>query len=675
MLRHSKYREPIYREVIHHGWLITLFLIMSMTSLESLASVRLPRLVGDNMVLQRDASLNIWGWASAGEQITVSFRGHQVSTKANDKGDWLINLPSQQAGGPFEMTITGSNVITLKNILVGDVWLASGQSNMEFPMSSDTGFGGVVNEKEEIAAANYPQIRLFTVKRNTSLVPLSDVDSSGWSETTPQSIRQFSAVAYFFARDIQQHHHIPIGLIHSSWGGTPAEAWTSDATMLKFDDFREIMKRKLAVTQQQWHDYDVYLETRKAWYAKHQHDDRGTVDGKPVWSAADFNDASWPVTTMPKPWPAKLPKDFDGTIWLRKHVQLNSEQAKAGINLHLSKWVRRDTTYFNGHQVGTMDGGGLSRDYTVGSEFLKVGDNVIAMHVEGESSSGAGFVGSYVDPADVFIIAGNINIPLGGDWKYQPAPDLSELPEIPSTAEFRSPFPQAPTLLFNAMLAPLAQFKIKGAIWYQGEANAGRAAQYSRLFPAMIKDWRAAYGYEFPFLFVQLAGFGSDTPQPSESAWAELREAQEMTLSLPQTGMATAVDIGDAEDIHPRNKQEVGKRLALIARNKVYKEKVNYSGPRYDSMQVQGARIRLRFTDTDSGLMTKGNALKGFAIAGADGKYVWANAVIDGKDVIVSSDAIKQPVSVRYDWGNTPQGNLYNKEGLPALPFRTDKKN
>ena len=292
---------------------ICVLLIMSLSALSTtnaIAAVTLPKLVGDNMVLQRDTPLKIWGWADAKESVTVEFRGHKATTHATDKGDWSVMLPAQKEGGPFTMNIMGSNTITLKNILVGDVWLASGQSNMEFPMSSETGFGGVINEKQEIANANYPQIRLFTVKRNTSLTPLTKIDSTGWFETTPESVRQFSAVAYLFARDLYQHSHTPIGVIHSSWGGTPAEAWISAATIHQLGGFHEVMQREAAITPKQLVEYDEYLKVRKAWYEKHSKEDRGTVDGKEVWAAADLDDSHWSVTTEPKPWPQEYQKNL-----------------------------------------------------------------------------------------------------------------------------------------------------------------------------------------------------------------------------------------------------------------------------------------------------------------------------------------------------------------------------
>ncbi len=663
--------------ILHPLKLFCLLFIMSLSALtttNAIAAIKLPKLVGDNMVLQRDMPLKIWGWASANEPVTIEFRSHKAITHADDKGEWSVMLPAQTAGGPFTMTITGSNSITLKNILVGDVWLASGQSNMEFPMATENGFGGALNEKEEIANANYPQIRLFTVKRNISLTPLNEIDSTGWHETTPENVRQFSAVAYFFARDLYKHNHTPIGIIHSSWGGTPAESWTSAKVIRQLGDFNDVMQREARITAAQWTAFDDYLKVRNEWYAKHGKEDRGTVDGKEVWAAANLDDSHWQVTTMPKPWPARVPKEFDGTIWLRRHIQLTAAQASKGITLHLSQWVIKDTTFVNGHQAGSMNGGGLMRNYAVSADNLRAGDNVIAMRVTGDSNSGEGFVGSYVAPEDVYVIADNQTIPLSGDWLYQPGPDLADLPEAPPVAEFRSPFPQSPTLLYNAMIAPLLPAKIKGVIWYQGEANADRPAQYRRLFPAMIRDWRARWGYDFPFLFVQLAGFGNDKPQPAEYPWAELREAQDMTLSLPATGMATAVDIGNAEDIHPKNKQEVGRRLALQARKVAYHEKILADGPRYMNMQIEGKQVRLHFSNTGTGLMLKhGNELRGFAIAGKDGKFLWARAVIDGHDVIVSNDDIAHPTAVRYDWSNTPNGNLYNKQDLPALPFRTDK--
>lgn len=456
--------------------------------LNSYADVRLPALVGSNMVLQRNKPLNIWGWADKGEKVTVAFRKGTYTAITAANGQWKVQLPAQIAGGPFTMTISGHNTIKLDNILVGDVWVASGQSNMEMPVK---GWGKVLNFEQEIAAANYPQIRFFQVKHTTSTVPQDDVTpwEGGWQVCSPQSVPEFSSVGYFFAREIYGHQHIPVGVIHSSWGGTIAEAWTSGESLKKMPVFADSVK----------------------------------------------------------------------------------------------------------------------------------------------------------------------------------AFESLATPQSPAN-------PNKVTLLYNAMLHPLLPYTIRGAIWYQGESNAGRAYQYRELFPLMIKDWRKQWkNGDFPFYFVQLANFKDKKDQPEESDWAELREAQLMTLSLPNTGMASAIDIGDDKDIHPKNKQEVARRLSLIARAKVYGEKIPYSGPVYQSKQVVGNKVILTFKHADNGLLAKkSSTLKGFEVAGADKKFHWAEASISGNRVTVWSSEVANPVAVRYSWANNPDGNLYNGAGLPASPFRTD---
>ena len=659
--------------------LFNFVVVMTLSVLSSttvLAAIRLPKLVGDNMVLQRDVPLKIWGWANVGELVNVDFQGQHAATKTNDKGEWAVTLSAQHAGGPFTMTIAGENTLTLNNILIGDVWLASGQSNMQFPLSGETGFGGINNADAEINSANFPEIRLFLVKQTTALQPVADVESAGWFATTPQTVKQFSAVAYLFGRELHQRYHVPIGLIDSTWGGTPAEAWMSEAAVQKFPEFHASLARKAKVDATALADYDQYLATRNAWYAEHASEDRGRVVGQDVWAAPEYDDANWPTTLVPKPWPTKVVKDFDGTLWMRKHLVIPNDQAGKRIELHLSKMLQLDTTYFNGHKIGETDGDAVSRNYDVPAEYVRAGDNVIAVRLTGQNRSGDGFVGMHGDAAEMVTQVGTQTISLSGAWLYQTGPDLSALPEPNMLAEFRAQFPQAPTLLFNAMIAPLDSFKLKGVIWYQGESNANRPVQYRTLFSGLIRDWRRAWGYQLPFLFVQLAGFGVDKAEPADYSWAELREAQAMALALPKTGMATAIDIGDVQNIHPRNKQDVGHRLALAAIKVAYGADIVFSGPTYQAMQLQGNAIRIRFSHTGSGLIIKPDSseTQGFSIAGADGKYVWAQAKLaklNGPEVIVSNNSIQKPVAVRYNWGNTPNGNLYNKEGLPAVPFRT----
>jgi sialate O-acetylesterase len=637
------------------------------------ADIKLPRLVGDNMVLQRDSPIRVWGWADPGEGVQLRFRSGKVSTRADSSGRWSATFPAQSAGGPAEMRIAGKNVLTLKNILVGDVWLASGQSNMQFPMARQGDFGGVADADREIHSAHFPQIRLFIVNGVTALQPSDDVESIGWLAVTPETVRRFSAVAYLFGREIHQRYKVPIGLIESAWGGTPAETWVSAKSLKKFPEFDASLERQSRIDAAAIAGYDAYLAARSHWYELHGREDRGSALGA-GWAAADYEDADWPFVQEPQPWPIKPVKGFDGTVWYRKEIEVQPAEAGKSLRLHLSNMLQADTTYFNGVRVGETLGESKLRDYAVPAPLIKAGRNIVSVRLAGQYDSGDGYVGMLGEASQMYADFGSRKVSLAGSWRYRPGPDLSELPEPPPIAEFRSKFPSSPAVLFNAMIAPLAPYGIKGAIWYQGESNVGRAAQYRNLFAALINDWRTQWGYPLPFLFVQLAGFEADSPEPAECERAELREAQAAALSIVATGMASAIDLGERNDVHPRNKQDVAHRLVLAAINAAYGESVVYSGPTYQSMQIEPGQIRLELSNTGSGLRVVGSPreLRGFAIAAQAGPFVWARARVEGNDVIVSSESVPNPARVRYDWRNTPDGNLYNAEGLPALPFRTD---
>jgi sialate O-acetylesterase len=636
------------------------------------ADIKLPRLVGDNMVLQRDMPIRVWGWADPGEDVQLRFRNRVVSTRADDSGRWSATLTACSAGGPAAMRIAGKNVITVKNILVGDVWLASGQSNMQFPLARDGDFGGVADAEQEIDTAHFPQIRLFAVTHVTALQPLDDVTSNGWVAATRETVRKFSAVAYLFGREIHQRYRVPIGLIESAWGGTPAETWVSAKSLKKFPEFDASLERQSRIGAAAIADFGAYLAARNRWYELHGREDRGSGIGD-GWAAADYEDADWPLVKEPQPWPIKPVKGFDGTVWYRKEIDVLPDEGGKPVHLHLSHMLQADTTYFNGARVGETTGEVKVRDYSVPALLVKAGRNIVTVRLAGQYDSGDGYVGMLGEASQMYADFGSRKLSLAGFWHYQPGPDLSGLPEPPPIAEFRGKFPSSPALLFNSMIAPLVPYGIKGVIWYQGESNVGRAVQYQSLFPALINDWRTQWGYQFPFLFVQLAGFEADSTEPAESERAELREAQTAALSLAATGMASAIDIGDRSDVHPKNKQDVAHRLALAATKVAYGENVVYSGPVYRSIHLEPGRIRLEFSSTGSGLRVRGreHELRGFAVAASGGPFVWARALLDGNDVIVSSEAVPNPAMVRYDWGNTPDGNLYNAEGLPALPFRT----
>jgi sialate O-acetylesterase len=511
------------RKASFSGSIVSLILSLALllaSAGATLADVKLPAVIGDNMVLQQGQKIAIWGWADPGEEVmvSVSWLTMQWGVTADKDGKWTFKMNPPKVGGPYEMTLRGKNTITIENILVGEVWVCSGQSNMQWPVRQ------AANAEQEIAAAKYPNIRLFTVERKVAQEPQTDCVGS-WQPCSPDTVPGFSAVAYFFGRELHKELNVPIGLIHTSWGGTPAEAWTSEDVLKSEPVCAPILQR--------------YAEAM-----------------------------------------AKYP------------------QAKKEYEQKLEEW------------------------------------KVAVAEAKAK----------------------------GGKQPRRP----------------RAPFgpgnPHSPAGLYNAMIAPLIPYGIRGAIWYQGESNASRAYQYRKLFPAMIKCWRQDWGQgDFPFLFVQLANFMAVRPEPVESAWAELREAQLMTLALPNTGMAVIIDIGEANDIHPKNKQDVGSRLALWALARTYAKRLVYSGPLYKSMNVEAKKIILHFDHVGGGLVAQGGGpLKGFAIAAADRKFIWADAKIEGNTVVVSSDKVAEPVAVRYAWADNPVCNLYNKDGLPASPFRTD---
>lgn len=650
------------------SWIIT---FTSLLVSVAWADVRLPRLVGDHMVLQRDTRVVIWGWADPGEPVRVDFRGKKVSARTDQSGRWAASFGPFSSGGPYEMTITGRNRIALHDILLGDVWLASGQSNMEFAVRD------VVNGEKEVASAQFQQIRLFKVHHRVALQPISDAEGDGWAPVTPGSSGSFSAVAYFFGRELHQRYHIPVGLIDSSWGGTLAEAWVSEASLKQFAEFRSSIDFLKGIDESAAiAEHQNYLKMKSEWYTQYGGEDRGRVDGVDVWAAPNLPTAEWTAITEPQTTAIEKIRGFDGVVWFRKEVDVPSEHAGKDLKLHLAYAYKDDTTFFDGTKVGETHRAGerpQPTDYLVPGNLVKTGRNVIAVRVKG----GDGFVGLYSDDLSKLEVEvdGQV-IPLAGQWLYQPGPDLSGLPNPSTDAKLYTQFDSGPsaahtsTLLFNGMIAPLTPYRIKGAIWYQGESNAidKRSAQYRVLFPALIRDWRKQWGYEFPFLFVQLAGW---PPVPGESSFAELREAQGMTLSLPATGMATAVD---QPDDHPKDKQTVAHRLVLTAATVAYGEKLVDTGPEFKSMQIEGSQIRIKFSNLSSGLLVKDEhgSIRGFEIAGADSKFHAAQARKDGQDIVVLNDTVPQPVAVRYDWMDRPDGNLYNAEGLPAVPFRTD---
>jgi len=645
------------------------FALLTFFARPVLAEISVPSIIGDNMVLQQGQKVRLWGTAKPAEQVSVSIAGAQATTKADNNGHWEVFVGPFKAGGPFELTIKGTNTLKIKNVLIGEVWICSGQSNMEWPLINSKGGA------EFVAQANYPEIRLFTVEKKTASAPLNDVNGK-WVVTTPDQVGQFSAVGYFFGREIYQHLKIPVGLIHTSWGGTPAEAWTSEAALKANPDFQPILERyrqSLMALPQRQQEFERALA---AWSEKNLYSDPGNKG-----EALGYAD---PAADVPGWQEMNLPQFFetaglqiDGAVWFRKVIEVPQSWVGKNLELNLTAIDDFDVTYFNGQRVGgigseTPNSYTVPRHYSVTGKLVHEGKNVIAVRVFDSAGEG-GFAGAgkmSVGPE------GAEPISLSGPWKYKvevafepKKPDWGSRPQAPGPTNQNSP-----SVLYNAMLTPLTPFAIRGAIWYQGESNAGRAYQYRTLFPTMIRDWRRTWGEgDFPFYFVQLANWQPMKPQPSESEWAELREAQLLTLREPSTGMAVIIDIGDTNDLHPKNKLDVGRRLAAWALAETYHEQVESSGPLYLSSAVEGDKIRVKFQHVAGGLETSdGGPLKGFAIAGEDHKFVWAEERIEGNDVVVWSKEVSKPTAVRYAWADNPVCNLINKAKLPASPFRTD---
>src|SRR5215213_7101182 len=650
----------------HTTNLFTVILMLMVFSVAN-AEVRLPAIISDNMVLQHGVKVRIWGNARPGERVTVSLKDKSASTVADAQGHWQVWLDPLKAGGPLELTVKGDNVLTIKNVLAGEVWLCSGQSNMEWPLANT--IGGA----DAVAHANYPEIRLFTVTKNTSTTPLADLEGH-WVVTTADDAAHFSAVGYFFGRELYQHLKVPIGLINSSWGGTPAEAWTRHDALASSPELKPILDKYESSLNALPQAKEAYARALAAWEEKNLYIDAGNKGEALGYADPASSTSDWSKMDLPKQFET-AGLLIDGAVWFRKELELPVSWAGKDLVLNLPPIDDLDTTYLNGTKIGatgrdTPNSYMVPRKYVVPGSLVRAGRNVIAVRVfdsagEGGFSRGGAFS---IGPGGAEAIA------LGGVWEYKVEqalepkhPDWGSRPEAVGVSNQNNP-----SVLYNAMIAPLVGFAIRGVIWYQGESNAGRAYQYRTLFPTMIRVWRSAWGSNFPFYFVQLANWHANKAEPDESDWAELREAQMMTLREPQTGMAVTIDIGDVNDIHPRNKLDVGRRLAAWALADTYNQKVIPSGPLFDSYNVKGDQIRIRFKHADGLKTSDGGPLKGFAIAGEDRHFVWADARIEGDTVIVLSPKISKPVAVRYGWADNPIANLYNKAGLPASPFRTD---
>ena len=630
------------------------------------AKVTLPAVFGDNMVFQQKTNAAVWGKADPGKTVKLvpGWDKKTYTAKADEKGNWKVTMPTPGYGGPYAITISDGEPLTLNNVLVGEVWVCSGQSNMEMPLA---GWGKVNNYQQEIEAAKYPKIRLLQVEQQTSLTPREDakVWVGGWQACSPASIPNFSSTAYFFAREIYKKMGVPIGLIHTSWGGTIAEAWTSGGALKKMPDFAGMVTQMEASQQNQ--SGKSYQQQMEEWQSAVLAKDPGYQGSLASWAATSFDDAGWKKMELPAYWEAGVLPNFDGVVWFRKKITIPTSWAGKELKVNLGMIDDDDITYFNGKKIGATQGYNKPRTYTIPADEVKAGEAVITVRVF--DSTGNGGFSDDKNTLALLSVDGQ-RLSLDGSWQYREGFNLKDVPAMPVSNEG----PNRPMVLYNAMIHPFIQFAIRGAIWYQGESNAGRAYQYRELFPLMISDWREKWGRgNFPFYFVQLANYMNRNEQPEATGWAALREAQLQTLSLPNTGMAVTIDIGEAKDIHPKNKQDVGGRLAKIALAQTYGQKLAYSGPVLKSGVAKGNQMVLSFTHAEGGLRASdGGALKGFAVAGEDQKFHWADAKVQGDQIVVSSAAVTKPVAVRYAWANNPECNLVNGAGLPASPFRTD---
>jgi sialate O-acetylesterase len=616
------------------------------------ANVRMPLLFSDGMVLQRNKEIPVWGWADANEKVTIHFNKQTKTIQADNKGKWMVKLAAEKAGGPFELSITGKNKIVIKDVLVGEVWICSGQSNMEFQVSK------TMNAKDEINDSNYPMIRHFGVAQDLSGTPKDDLKAGKWEVSNKETVGNFTAVGFYFAKKIYAELKIPIGIINTSWGGTNVETWTSREAFEKSDNFKAMIADVPTLN----------IDSISKLFAVRMKERVEKIQCTPVnadnevsFKEATFNDSGWGELNTPDLWENQPLGNLDGVVWMRKTITLSAEDIKNKAVLNLSKIDDEDITYVNGIEVGKNTVYDAKRVYEIPTAILKEGTNVIAVRIVDTGGGG----GIYGEASDLKLTLGTKNIPLDGKWKFK----------VVAVKTALSPN-SYPSLLYNAMVNPLVPYAIQGVLWYQGEANVWRANQYKKAFPLMINDWRTKFKQgNFPFYFVQLSTFdefGGNSQKGSR--WAELREAQSETLKIPNTGMAVTTDIGNAKDIHPTNKQDIGLRLAAIAMNNLYGKKQVHSGPAYKSQEIKGNQIILTFDSIGSGLSTpNSDELKGFEIAGSDKVFHSAKAIIKDNKIIVSSDQVQNPVAVHYGWADDDTNiNLYNKEKFPASPFRTD---
>ena len=641
--------------------ILLLLVLLALVSAEG-ASLQLPKILGDHMVLQQKSFAKIWGWAEPEQvvKVTTSWNDKTYRVVTDQQGNWQVSVATGKAGGPYTVTIQADETRVLEDILLGEVWICSGQSNMEWPLSRAETAG------EEIPLSDFPEIRLFTVEKTIAVRPEEDLKGS-WDLCSPETSADFSAVGYFFGKMLHKELGVPVGLVNTSWGGTPSESWTSRETLLTFGDFDRQLEELYGTSDNEMEEARKEQLRIESMIKKQQdfenQDNIGFSEG---WMNVEFDDSSWGKMDCPAEWSSIDEIGMlEGVLWMRKGIEIPDSWIGKDLSLELGPVDEMDITYINGVEVGTsrkISNWNVPRIYQVPASLVNSGRLQLAIRIVNTNAQG-GILGH---PKQLKIYPEeNTNeevVRLAGQWEYRIAYTFPEVPMV-----FNS---HTPSVLYNGMLHPLKNMALKGAIWYQGESNQTRAMQYRTIFPGMIEDWRATWEQgDFPFYFVQIAPYNYGHDETS----VELREAQFLTLSkVKNTGMAVTMDIGNPNDIHPTNKRDVGKRLALWALAKDYGKDVVYSGPLYREQTIEENKIRIHFNYIGTGLEAKGGPLTHFEIAGEDQVYHPANAVIDGKTVVVSAAEVASPVAVRYGWSNTAEPNLCNAEGLPASSFCTD---
>lgn len=669
----------IYRSAVF----ALLFLLLSHAASSSPNSFTLAPLITDNMVLQRQSNAPLWGTGTPGTPVAVvASWGDSVASLVQPDGRWMARLRTHHAGGPYTLTIRHDDTVkTVANVLVGDVWLCSGQSNMEMPLQGWPPADTILGSAAEIVNAANPNLRLCTVRRTFSAVPESTCHAP-WVECTPASVPAFSATAYFFGKKLQQTLGVPIGLIHSSWGGTPVEAWTSARSLAVVPEFAPTLEgigkcvdgvRELAQWLRTYPALDMQGGTGDTRW--HNLDLRDSI-----CTGRAYNDSAWATMRLPAYWESAGLGSFDGVVWFRRSFIIPAAWVGKSLTLELGSIDDMDVTYVNGVKVGGYEAEGFwntARTFAVPASI--VDSTLVSVAVRVIDTQGGGGIAGGSGPRVLRNDATGETIPLEGEWKYLPVGELAGT-TLYVFGEAGNQFASRPrmpidfsastaTTLYNGMIAPLVPYALKGAIWYQGEANTDNPRLYQRTFPIMIKDWRESFGVgDFPFYYVQIAPYDYGTTQSQF-----LREAQTAALSVKNTGMAVTLDIGNARNIHPANKKDVGDRLAFWALAKTYGQRVPYSGPLYKSMKVRRGAIELSFSNTEKGIVLKtSDGASGFQIAGTDRVFKDATVRVKGKTLVVSSPDVPHPVAVRYAFTNTPEATLFNSAGLPAPSFRSD---